>query len=80
MSRRATAVTCAASVASRTRTANSSPPSRPTSTPSPAAALDPPGDLGDDLVAREVAEGVVDGLEAVEVEDADGDRRPAAQR
>ena len=53
----------------RPSTANSSPPSRATVTPGPAAALSRRATSRDEHVAHVVAEGVVDGLEAVEVDD-----------
>ena len=64
----------------RRRTANSSPPSRATVTPGPAAVAEAVGDLADQLVADVVAEGVVDGLEAVQVDDHDRRRGTARRR
>ena len=58
-----------------TRIANSSPPSRAARSPSRIAVLDPVGDGDQELVAGGMAEGVVDDLEVVQVEEQD-DRHP----
>src|SRR6185295_17608882 len=44
------------------------------------AALQAPGDLDEELVAQRVAEAVVDDLEAVEVEEEDGEERVRVAR
>ena len=58
--------------ASSVRTANSSPPSRATRSPSRTEPRDPLGDRDEQGVAGGVAERVVDDLEVVEVEEEDG--------
>ena len=60
------------------RTANSSPPKRATVSVGRTAILQPAADLLEHLVARGVAEAVVDGLEVVEVDEHDRDLRNAA--
>ena len=54
-------------------TANSSPPSRAVVSPFAHGRFDPRGDRLQQLVAERMAQGVVDGLEPVEVEVEDGE-------
>ena len=64
--------------ASSQSTTNSSPPSRATVLPSPAAGAEPLGDFDEQRVADVVAQAVVDVLEAVEVEQQHADDRAPA--
>jgi hypothetical protein len=66
-------VSAASGSALSTTTTNSSPPSRATVSDPPEAAHEPPGDRGQEQVADLVAEGVVDLLEVVEVDEGDAD-------
>ena len=59
-------------------TANSSPPNRATTSRARRQAAEPPGDGPEQVVAGGVAEAVVDRLEAVEVDEQDGDLDPSA--
>ena len=78
----ATSCAQARSGTSASRTANSSPPSRPDAVAGAQAAAQPGRDLAQQLVAGGVAEHVVDLLEAVEVAEEHGDagRRPGQAR
>ncbi len=76
--RSATTSTPASSETPSARTTNSSPPSRPTVSFSRTALFESNADAHEEFVAGAVAEGVVDVLEVVEVEEERGDVRVLA--
>ena len=75
--RSATATTSVGPVTSWQRTTNSSPPSRATRSPGRISSPSRRGDLDEQRVADAVPTGVVDHLEAVEVDEQDGEARPS---
>ena len=66
--RKAMALACASSLSPFSRMANSSPPSRASASPGTQARLEAARDRDQQLVADQVAEAVVDDLEAIEIE------------
>ena len=80
-SRRSASAQAASSPSARSlRATNSSPPKRATVSRDPGRRLQAPADLHEQRVARGVPEGVVDELEAVDVEEADRGAGAARER